>query len=176
MDDNWKDIFNGHREILEEYQSEDRVQSMMNLDLKTFLPNLNLMYTDKMSSAVSVEVRVPFLDHKFIEKVAKIPGKLKIKNGKSKYIYKKTVERDLPEEVVWRKKAGFGAPVGAWLKGQAKDMMLGLLSEETIKKRGYFNYPFVSAMIDNHLSGKEYNANQLWQLMTLELWHQKFVD
>jgi asparagine synthase (glutamine-hydrolysing) len=176
MDFNWKDIFEGHRKIFKEYSNNDNVQAMMNLDLKTFLPNLNLMYTDKMSSAVSVEVRVPFLDHRLIEKAAKIPSKFKIRNSKRKYILKKTIEKRLPHEIVWRKKAGFGAPIGAWLKGKAKEMMLDLLSEENIKKRGYFNYPYVKTIVDNHLNGKEYNANQLWQLMTLELWHREFID
>ncbi|OFW52532.1 MAG: asparagine synthase (glutamine-hydrolyzing) [Actinobacteria bacterium RBG_13_35_12] len=176
MEFKWDDIFEKHRKVFKEYNGDDNIQSMMNLDLKTFLPNLNLMYTDKMSSAVSVEVRVPFLDHLLIEKAAKIPGPFKIKNGKRKYILKKTVEKRLPHEIIWRKKAGFGAPIGAWLKGQAKDMMLDLLSEENIKKRGYFNYPYVSNIIENHLNGKEYNANQLWQLITLELWHREFID
>jgi asparagine synthase (glutamine-hydrolysing) len=172
----WEGIFDGHRLLLEKYRSKDPVQSMMNLDLITFLPNLNLMYTDKMSSAVAVEVRVPYLDHLLIEQVARIPGRLKIRNGKRKYIFKKLAERYLPREIVWRKKAGFGAPIGAWLKGQLKEMMRDLLSEETIRRRGYFNPAYISQMIAAHLSGREYNANQLWQLMTLELWHQIFID
>jgi asparagine synthase (glutamine-hydrolysing) len=172
----WTRIFDTHSRLFEKYKSEDPVQSMMNLDLMTFLPNLNLMYTDKMSSAVAVEVRVPFLDHIFIEEVSRIPGSLKIRNGKRKYIFKKVAERYLPHKIVWRKKAGFSAPIGAWLKGQLKDMMLDLLSKERIKSRGYFNYAFISQLIKNHLNNKEYNANQLWQLITLELWHQIFID
>jgi asparagine synthase (glutamine-hydrolysing) len=173
---NWAQIFDGHSRLFEKYKSEDIVQSMMNLDLMTFLPNLNLMYTDKMSSAVAVEVRVPFLDHIFIEKAARIPGSLKIRNGKRKYVFKKVAERYLPRKIVWRKKAGFGAPIGAWLKGQLRNMMLDLLSEEKIKRRGYFNYAFIYQLIKNHLNNKEYNANQLWQLIMLELWHQIFID
>lgn len=176
MDYDWSDIFLSHRHILKESRGKDSLRTMMNLDLRTFLPNLNLMYTDKMSSAASVEVRVPFLDHLFIETVSRIPSRFKMKRTTRKYILKKTVEKNLPSKVVWRKKAGFGAPVGAWLKGQAKEMMLDLLSEETVQRRGYFNYSYVSALIDNHLRGREYNANQLWQLITLELWHQEFID
>jgi len=85
-------------------------------------------------------------------------------------------QKYLPDKLVWRKKAGFGAPIGAWLKGQAKEMMLDLLSEETIKKRGYFNFSFVSSLIEDHLKEKEYNANQLWQLMAFEIWHRIFLD
>lgn len=176
IDYEWSEIFAFHRQILRKTQGTDQLRSMMNLDLETFLPNLNLMYTDKMSSAVSVEVRVPFLDHLLIEAAAKIPSRFKMKNATRKYILKKTAERNLPHQVVWRRKVGFGAPVGAWLKGQAREMMLDLLSKETINRRGYFNYSYVSALIDNHLKGREYNANQLWQLMTLELWHQEFID
>jgi len=173
---NWPEIFEAHRQLLERYRCEDSVQSMMNLDLMTFLPNLNLMYTDKMSSAVAVEVRVPYLDHFLIENVARIPGSYKIRHGKRKYILKKVAERYLPKKIICRKKAGFGAPVGAWLKGQLKEMMLDLLSEETVKRRGYFNYSFIAELIKNHLNNREYNANQLWQLIMLELWHQVFID
>jgi len=127
-------------------------------------------------SAASVEVRVPYLDHLFIEEVAKIPSCFKLKKGRRKYILKRVSEKYLPKEIVWRKKAGFGAPVGAWLKDQLKDMMLDLLSEKSVKKRGYFNYKYVRYAIDNHLKEKEYNAIQLWQLMILEIWHQVFID
>jgi asparagine synthase (glutamine-hydrolysing) len=128
-----------------------------------------------MSMAASVEVRVPLLDHLFIEMASRIPSSLKVRRWRGKYIWKKTSERHLPREVVWRKKAGFGAPVGAWLKGEAKEMLLDLLSGETVKRRGYFHYRTVRKMIDGHLSGREYNANQLWQLMTLELWYREFI-
>ncbi len=174
-DFDFEGIFQHHDRIFEESRSPDLLQSMMNLDLKTFLPNLNLMYTDKMSSAAAVEIRVPFLDHRFIEKVSTIPGRLKIHRGTRKYILKQVAEEFLPPEIVWRKKVGFGAPVGAWLKGQVREMMLDLLSEETLKRRGYFHPIAVRRLIDDHLKGMEYNANQLWQLITLELWHQTYI-
>ncbi len=173
---NWKEIFSLHDLEYIRYESQDKLQGMMNLDLKTFLPNLNLMYTDKMSAASSVEIRVPFLDHLLIEQVARIPARFKVRGFTQKYILKKTAEKMLPKEIVWRQKVGFGAPVGAWLKGQTKEMMLDLLSEKALKKRGYFDPAAISDLIQDHLSGREYNANQLWQLMTLELWHQEYID
>jgi asparagine synthase (glutamine-hydrolysing) len=176
LDFTWQEIFKSHTEFFDYYNSGDPLQTMMNLDLKTFLPNLNLMYTDKMSSAASVEMRVPFLDHLFIEEMARMPSSLKVRNRTRKFIFKKTAEKYLPHEVVWRRKAGFGAPIGAWLKGQAKEMMLDLLSEENVRKRGYFNFPFIASLVDNHIKGREYNANQIWQLMTLEIWHREFID
>jgi asparagine synthase (glutamine-hydrolysing) len=134
------------------------------------------MYTDKMSSAASVEVRVPFLDHKLVEGAARMPASMKLRGGRGKYVLKKVAEKYLPRRIVWRKKAGFGAPVGAWIKGQAREMMLDLLSEETVRRRGWFNYPAVREIVDGHLEGREYNANQIWQLMTFELWQQQFTD
>lgn len=176
MDFDWSNIFARHRQILQDNQGADPLQAMMNLDLQTFLPNLNLMYTDKMSSAVAVEVRVPFLDHLLIETAAAIPSRFKLRKGIRKYILKRTAQPYLPPEIVWRRKAGFGAPVGAWLKGRAREMMRDLLSEHTLKRRGYFDCSYVSSLIRDHLEGREYNANQLWQLMVLELWHQEFMD
>lgn len=175
-DFDWPGIFGRHDGYWQDYRETDLLQQMMNVDLKTFLPNLNLMYTDKMSAAAAVEVRVPYLDHLLIEQVSRIPATLKIRGTVQKYILKKVADEYLPSSITWRKKAGFGAPVGAWLKGEVREMMLDLLSEGTVSRRGYFQYPAVTKIIDDHLSGKEYNANQLWQLMTLELWHQEFID
>lgn len=172
----WSSVFEIHRSFFQTDHADRPLQSMMNLDLKTFLPNLNLMYTDKMSSASAVEVRVPFLDHLLVEMAARIPDRMKIRRTTRKYVLKKLAQQVLPKEVVWRKKAGFGAPIGAWLKGQARGMMQDLLSEETVRKRGLFHYQAVDKLIHDHLEGKEYNANQIWQLMTLELWFQMFLD
>jgi asparagine synthase (glutamine-hydrolysing) len=176
QDFSWSGIFSRHDSVWNDNLMENKLQTMMNLDLKTFLPNLNLMYTDKMSAAAAVEIRVPFLDHLLIEQAARMPANLKINGQVQKYILKKTADRYLPREIVWRRKAGFGAPIGAWLKGQAREMMLDLLSETTVNRRGHFHYPALKAIIDDHLSGREYNANQLWQLLTLELWQQEFID
>ena len=169
-------IFCFHHQVLEEYPGASPLQSAMNLDLMTFLPQLNLAYTDKMSMAASVEVRVPFLDHLLIQVVARIPDRLKISRRHGKIGLKKVAAKYLPADLVWRKKAGFGAPVGAWLKGQLKEMMLDLLSADRIKRRGFFDSRFVETLIAEHLSGSSYNANQLWQLVTFELWLQEFID
>ena len=169
-------IFDFHNQILGAFPGSSPLQSAMNLDLMTFLPQLNLAYTDKMSMAASVEVRVPFLDHRLIEDSSKLPERLRICRGQGKFALKKVAEKYLPRNLVWRKKAGFGAPVGAWLKTQLKEMMLDLLSAERIKRRGYLDSKFVGKLIADHLSGRSYNANQLWQLVTLEIWMQEFID
>jgi len=140
------------------------------------MPGLNLTYTDRASMAASVEVRVPFIDRKVVEAAMCIPGNLKYKNKQSKYILKKVAEKYLPKKIVYRPKASFGAPIRSWIKGGLRTMVLDLLSEETIKRRGIFNYKEVNKIITNDLKGREDNAYQIYYLLTLELWFQAFLD
>jgi len=144
--------------------------------LKTFLPCLNLTYTDKTSMASSVEVRVPLLDHELIELSAKLPPRLKLKGLTRKYALKRAAEAWLPKEIINRKKAGFSAPVRAWLVRDLREMVEDLLSESNIRTRGYFQYKAVRRLIDDNLSGREDNSLKVFQLMTLELWHRAFID
>lgn len=147
------------------------------VDQKTFLPSLNLTYTDKASMAASVEVRVPLLDHRLVEFSACVPPDYKIRGLKQKYILKKAAERFLPKEVVWRKKAGFGAPVRAWVKNKKiKEMIYDLLSKESINRRAIFNYAEINKILNNNFTGREDNALQIWELLTLEIWFRTFID
>ena len=149
---------------------------MLYVDLKTFLPCLNLTYTDKTSMASSTEVRVPLLDHELVELSARIPAELKLKGLTGKYILKRAAEAWLPREIVHRKKAGFSAPVRAWLVRDLRVVVEDLLSESNIRSRGYFEYSHVRRLIDDNLSGREDNSLKVFQLLTLELWHRAFID
>ena len=104
-----------------------------------------------------------------------MPPELKLKGLKSKYVLKKAAERHLPRDVVWRKKAGFRAPVRAWLANELKPMVEDLLSPERVAKRGLFEYSEVRRIIDDNLSGREDNSLKVYQLLTLELWHEAFL-
>jgi asparagine synthase (glutamine-hydrolysing) len=126
--------------------------------------------------AANLEVRVPYLNKELVELSARIPSNLKIKGLKRKYILKKAVESLLPKEVIWRKKAGFGAPIRSWLRGELRPMVDDLLSIETLKRRGYFDPRAVRKMIDLNLSGKEDLNLQVFQLLTFEMWVQRFLD
>ena len=172
----YDNIFKTHLDCYNSYKTDSELTSMMNIDLKTFLPNLNLMYTDKMSSAHSVEVRVPFLDHQLIESVNAIPDNFKLHGYTRKYILKKVFQKYLPSDVVWRKKVGFSAPIGSWINNECKTMVTDLLSKDRVNSRGYFNYDYINQMLNDQFSGKEYNANQIWQLLCFELWCQEFID
>jgi len=165
-----------HERYFDRVRGADFINQMLYIDLKTFLPCLNLTYTDKTSMAASMEVRVPLLDHELIELAARIPARLKLKSLTGKYILKRAAEKWLPREIVYRKKAGFSAPVRAWLVRDLRDTVEELLSEANIKRRGYFDYAIVRRLIDQNLAGREDNNLKIFQLLTLELWHRAFID
>ena len=170
------DAYAEHQRYFERVADEDFVNQMLYVDTKTFLPCLNLTYTDKTSMASSTEVRVPLLDHDLVELAARIPARLKLKGLTGKYILKRAAEAWLPREIVHRKKAGFSAPVRAWLVGDLRDSVEDLLSESNIRSRGYFEYSQIRRLIDDNLSGREDNSLKVFQLLTLELWHRAFID
>ncbi len=170
------DAYRMHRTYLERVKDQHPVNQMIYLDLKTFLPCLNLTYSDKTSMAASVEVRVPFLDHKLVELSARVPAEYKLHGTTRKFILKRCLEDLLPKQILYRKKAGFSAPVRAWLLRDLREMVDDLLSAETLKKRGYFDPAEVQRLIQQHRAGREDNALKIYQLLTFELWCRKFMD
>jgi asparagine synthase (glutamine-hydrolysing) len=170
------DAYSAHRQYFSRVKNVAPLNQLLYVDLKTFLPCLNLMTTDKTSMAANLEVRVPFLNQEMMELAARMPPNLKLRGLKRKYILKRAMEKILPREIVWRKKAGFGAPIRSWLRGPLQPMVNDLLSEETIKRRGLFRPEEVRRVIDANLSGREDNNLQVFQLLNLELWQRVFID
>lgn len=170
------DAYREHRRYFARVENAAPLNRLLYVDLKTFLPCLNLAYTDKTSMAANLEVRVPFLNHELMELAARMPVNLKLRGLKRKYILKRAAEKLLPKEIVWRKKAGFGAPIRSWLRGPLKPMVDDLLSEETVRKRGLFQPAEVQKIINANQSGKEDFNLQVFQLLTLELWQRAFLD
>jgi asparagine synthase (glutamine-hydrolysing) len=170
------DAYVAHRRYFAQAANSAPLNRLLYVDLKTFLPCLNLMTTDKTAMAANLEVRVPFLNKEMLELSARMPPDLKLRGLKRKYILKRAAEKLLPREVVWRKKAGFGAPIRSWLRGALKPMVDDLLSEETVKRRGLFQPTEVRRIIDANLSGREDFNLQVFQLLNLELWHREFID
>ncbi len=156
------------------------LNQMLYLDTKIFMPTLNLTYNDKMSMASSVEVRVPFLDRELAEFVAwnvKPEWKLKGKwRPVTKYIFRKAMRSMLPDEVMRQPKAGFAAPVDYWLAHDLRPIVDDLLSESQVRRRGLFRSDVVRRYIDEHRRGAEDWSMQIWQLLTLEIWMQLFLD
>ena len=154
----------------------DFLNRMLYVDAKTFLPDLNLTYSDKMSSAASVEVRVPFLDTEVIEFASRLPSRFKLHRLTSKYILKKAVAGLLPQSVIRRRKAGFGAPTRMWLRRDLREMVDDLLGEESLRRRGLLDSKQVHQLIARDRDGVEDNSYRIWMLLTLELWQRTFMD
>jgi len=165
-----------HKELFYSKYKGDVINQICYTDIKMFMLGLNLTYSDRASMAASVEVRVPFIDKVVITEAMKIPGHLKIKDGVSKYVLKKASEKYLPQEIIYRPKASFGAPIRSWISNELKGMVDDLLSEENINKRGFLNYSFVKNLIENDRNGQSDNAYQIYQLLTLELWCREYLD
>ncbi len=158
----------------------DFLNQMLYLDIKIFMPTLNLTYNDKMSMASSVEVRVPFLDRELAEFVAwhvrpewKLKGKWR---PVTKYIFREAMRGLLPEEVLEQPKAGFAAPVDYWLAHDLRPMVDELLSQRQVEKRNLFRPEVVRRYVDEHRRGVEDWSMQIWQFLTLEIWMQLFLD
>jgi asparagine synthase (glutamine-hydrolysing) len=170
------DAYAAHRRYFARAKNAAPLNQLLYVDLKTFLPCLNLITTDKTSMAANLEVRVPFLNYEMIEMAARMPPNLKLRGFKRKYILKRAFEKLLPREVVWRKKAGFGAPLRSWLRGALRPMVDDLLSEDTVKRRGLFDSKEVRRIVAANLSGREDYNLQVFQLLMLEFWNRAFID
>jgi asparagine synthase (glutamine-hydrolysing) len=173
---NGHDPFRYHRDYFDRVRDEHWLNQILYVDAKTFLPCLNLTYTDKMSMAASTEVRVPILDDEVVALAGRIPPALKLKGLKRKYILKKSMEPVLPKEIIWRPKAGFGAPVRAWLVNELAPMVDEVLSPANVAARGLFDPQEVRRLVEANRAGTEDNALRIWALLTLELWQQTFLD
>jgi asparagine synthase (glutamine-hydrolysing) len=170
------DAYSAHRAYFARVADAAPLNRLLYVDLKTFLPCLNLMTTDKTSMAANLEVRVPFLNREMIEMAARMPPRLKLRGLKRKYILKRALEGVLPSDVIWRRKAGFGAPIRSWLRGPLKPLIADLLSEDAVKRRGLFRPKEVKRVVDANFSGREDYNLQVFQLLGLELWHRTFLD
>jgi asparagine synthase (glutamine-hydrolysing) len=149
---------------------------MLFWELKTFLVDHNLNYTDKLGMAVGVEARVPFLDLDLVEFSQSIPTSMKMRGKETKYILKKVAERYLPHDVIYRPKTGFGAPVRKWITSDLQPMIDERLSIDRIKARGIFNPDAVWDLINQNKSGKIDASYSIWALLAIESWCMQFVD
>lgn len=169
------DAYPSHLTYFKDVGTSDFIDQMLYVDQKTFLPDLNLTYSDKTSMAASVEVRLPLLDQQIASFMRGVPARTKIRRIKQKYLFKKAMEGVLPKEVIWRGKAGFGAPIRTWLRGSLREMTLDLLSESTIRDRGFFDPHAVHRMIADDAEGTADHAYRIWALLTLEVWQRTFT-
>jgi asparagine synthase (glutamine-hydrolysing) len=156
--------------------AEPFFDAMLYLDVKTWLPFNILEYQDKMSMMASLEARVPLLDHELVEYASSLPFSLKVRGTTTKYVLKKAAERILPREIVHRKKQGFMVPIGIWVREDLKEMIGDLLSEASVRRRGYFDAAAVAGILREHREGRRDFSHQIWVLLMLEVWHRVFRD
>jgi len=149
-------------------QTDNPLSLAQYLDIKTYLPGDILTKVDRASMAHSLEVRVPLLDHQLVEWMAGISPDMKLKGRVGKYIFKKSLEVYLPDDILYRPKMGFSVPLGAWFKGPLKQKVNEALLGDTIKQSGLFNQKFIEYMVTQHQSGLKDYSTPIWSLLMFE--------
>lgn len=151
------------------------LEKMLYVDTKTWLPDDLLLKADKMTMANSVELRVPFLDHKVLEFAAALPSRYKIRGWTTKYVAKKALETRVPRAILERRKAGFPVPYESWLRTDLRDWLHGILLDRETLARGYFEKRCIEDLISIDLRDGGY-SKELFSLAVLELWHRVFLE
>jgi asparagine synthase (glutamine-hydrolysing) len=164
------------RTLYRSCRSADPLDRSMYVDSQTYMIDDILTKVDRMSMAVSLEAREPLLDHKLLEFAARVPSSLKLKNGRSKHLLRRVLDSRVPAAITARRKQGFDAPIGDWLRRQLAPMASSLLLDARSRERGIFNAREVRRLWDEHQSRRADHRHRLWQLVMLELWFRQFVD
>jgi asparagine synthase (glutamine-hydrolysing) len=161
--------------LLSENGSKDVLSRMLYVDTKTWLPDDLLVKADKMTMASSLELRVPLLDHKLLEFAAKLPSNFKVHGLTTKYIAKRALGKQIPAEILKRRKAGFPVPYENWLQTDLRDSTHDVLLDRETLGRGYFRKSAIEKLLrDNLESGA--HAKEIFSLLVLELWHRQFLS
>jgi asparagine synthase (glutamine-hydrolysing) len=153
----------------------DELNRMLHLDINTLLPNEILYFNDMLSMAHSMEVRTPFLDYRLVELACSIPGTLKIRDGKLKYILRKVAARYVPQEVLDRPKEGFVLPKNTWLREGLSGLIDDVLSAERLSLHGYFNRDYITSLVSNFMKGDDALTFRIWTLIVFQLWYEQHL-
>ena len=167
------DVIEEHREIYMDNRLPDHVSRMCLADSRLFLAGLNLAYTDRASMAASTEVRVPFVDPMVFRAAFSLPGREKVRGRDTKVALRKAATRWLPDEIISRPKASFSAPLRAWVSHDLKDLVHDALLGGDLIGSGFLNAGAVEELVHEDRTGREDRSKQIWQLLTLELWHRR---
>jgi asparagine synthase (glutamine-hydrolysing) len=160
----------------EEAETEDLLEKLLYVDINSYLPEDLLVKMDIATMANSLEARVPFLDHKFMELVAGIPSHLKLKGTTTKLILKKAFSNFLPDAILKRKKMGFGVPVSRWFRNELKTYIYEILLDSRTLNRGYFKREGIERLLNDHIGLRYDHSSKIWALLFLEIWFRVFMD
>jgi asparagine synthase (glutamine-hydrolysing) len=149
---------------------------MLYTDLMTRVSDHNLVMSDRMSMACSLEVRSPFVDPKIVEFAARLPTNMKIHGRQLKYLLRKVAQRYIPAEVVRLPKQGFGFPVGRWMRSDLKKLVISRLANSRFVDAGIFRRDYLQRIVHEHMSGKRDHSYRLWLLLSLEIWHDIYLE
>jgi asparagine synthase (glutamine-hydrolysing) len=169
--ESFKRSLQGYRaiEVMREHAArapiEDPLSLVQYIDFKTYLPGDILVKVDRASMAHSLEVRVPLLDHSFVDWVSGLPPELKLKNGEGKYIFKKAMEKRLPKDILYRPKMGFSVPIAAWFRGPLRQCVRDEVLGETLAGTGIFDAAALERLVNEHQDGSREHSASLWALL-----------
>lgn len=170
---------NSMAKVLVHYDADNArhpIDKMLYTDLMTRVPDHNLVMSDRMAMANSLEIRSPFMDHTLVEFAARIPAEMKVRRGRLKHILREVARRHLPEALVNRPKQGFGFPLGIWMRTALRGQLEAVSAESRLVQEGVFERRAVERLVHEHLSGKVDHNYRLWMLMNLEVWHRMHID
>ena len=176
----WADAIDSSNQRFLKYfdakNAEDPLDKVFYCDIKTYLPEDILACTDRLSMHHSLEVRVPFLDHKLIEYSATIPSGIKMKWFRKKYLLKKAFSAMLPDAVIHHKKQGFVGPMAQWLQSDLKAITHETLAGSRIERHGIFNKDTIKTILNDHYAGRETNDTLVWSLLVFQTWFDLYMD
>ena len=156
--------------------ADETLNQLLYLDVKLYLEGDILTKVDRASMANSLEVRVPLLNHSLAEYLSEVPHELKLRRMTSKFLLKKAMKHRLPSEIIGRSKKGFNAPVGYWINSSLKELVRDQLSEEKIRREGYFRPEYITRLLKEHADGTHDHRKLIWTLLVFELWHERYAS
>jgi asparagine synthase (glutamine-hydrolysing) len=170
-----RDVVAGFAAEADRQGARDELDRLIYQDLRLRLPELLLMRVDKLTMANAVEARVPFLDHQLVELAMSVPSSEKIRDGVGKHVLKRAVGGLLDEELVWRRKQGFGTPVSEWFRGPLGDQLERQLASGEINELGYLDQGTIRDVLHLHRSGRAERSFQLWNVLNLSVWFDYWI-
>ncbi|MEE9423497.1 MAG: XrtA/PEP-CTERM system amidotransferase [Methylococcales bacterium] len=167
------EVFN---RIAKNAPTDDALSTVLYTDFKTYLPGDILTKVDRASMAHSLEVRVPLLDHQFVEWVSGISPDLKLNKGEGKYIFKKSLESRLPNDILYRPKMGFGVPLASWFRGPLKERISDMVLSGPMMESSYFNASHLKTLVNQHVSGTRDHSTPIWTLLMFDAFLRKTMS